>query len=45
VAADEHERQEHVRAFLSAREEFLSGPPRVEFVAVADGKGMPAGAR
>jgi quinol monooxygenase YgiN len=45
AAFDEHERQDHVRAFLAAREEFLAGPPRVEFVTVAGGKGMPAGAR
>lgn len=44
AAFDEHERQDHVRAFLSAREEFLSRPPRVEFVTIADGKGMPVGA-
>nr|WP_232303769.1 putative quinol monooxygenase [Pseudofrankia sp. DC12] len=43
-AFDEHERQEHVRRFLAAREEFLAGPPRVEFLSLIDAKGTPGGA-
>ncbi|SQE00675.1 Antibiotic biosynthesis monooxygenase [Parafrankia sp. Ea1.12] len=43
AAFDEHERQEHVRRFLSAREEFLAGPPRVEFLTGVGGKGLPDG--
>ncbi|WP_239335044.1 putative quinol monooxygenase [Frankia sp. CiP3] len=45
VAFDEHERQEHVRGFLAAREEFLAGPPRVEFLTGVGGKGLPGGAQ
>ncbi|WP_163549725.1 putative quinol monooxygenase [Candidatus Frankia nodulisporulans] len=44
AAFDEHERQEHVRRFLAAREEFLAGPPRVEFLTGVGGKGLPGGA-
>ncbi len=45
AAFDEHERQEHVRRFLAAREEFLAGPPRVEFLIGVGGKGLPGGAQ
>jgi quinol monooxygenase YgiN len=43
AAFDEHERQEHVRRFLAAREEFLAGPPHVEFLTGIGGKGLPGG--
>ncbi|MCK9895197.1 putative quinol monooxygenase [Frankia sp. AgB32] len=45
AAFDEHERQDHVCRFLAAREEFLVGPPRVEFLTGICGKGLPGGAR
>ncbi len=45
AAFEEHERQEHVCRFLMAREEFLAGPPRVEFLTGVSGKGLPDGAR
>jgi quinol monooxygenase YgiN len=41
-AFDEHERQPHVRRFLNEREQYLAGPPRVEFLAPTVGKGLPA---
>lgn len=37
AAFDEHERQEHVRHFLSAREAFLEST-EVDFMALLDGK-------
>jgi quinol monooxygenase YgiN len=39
-AFDLHERQEHVKRFLAARDEFLAGPPRVEFLSLIDAKGL-----
>ncbi|WP_239376088.1 putative quinol monooxygenase [Frankia sp. Cj5] len=45
AAFDEHECQEHVRRFLAAREEFLAGPPRVEFLTGVGGKALPGGVR
>jgi quinol monooxygenase YgiN len=39
-AFEEHERQEHVRRFLSEREQYLTGT-RVEFLALQAGKGTP----
>lgn len=32
AAFDEHESGEHVKRFLSERERYLAGPPRVEFL-------------
>jgi quinol monooxygenase YgiN len=32
TAFDEHEAGEHVKRFLGEREQYLSGPPRVEFL-------------
>ena len=40
-AFDEHERQEHVRRFLDEREQYLASPPRVEFLDLQVGKGVP----
>jgi len=40
-AFDEHERQPAVREFLLQREQYLAGPPRVEFLTPLDGKGLP----
>jgi len=37
AAFDEHERQEHVRHFLAAREAFLEAT-EVDFMALLDGK-------
>jgi quinol monooxygenase YgiN len=31
-AFEEHEADEHVKPFLQTREQFLAGPPRVEFL-------------
>jgi quinol monooxygenase YgiN len=39
-AFEEHERQEHVKKFLAAREEFTESV-RVEFVEPYDAKGLP----
>jgi quinol monooxygenase YgiN len=41
AAFEEHERQEHVRRFLQEREQYLAGPPRVEFLSLQSGKGVP----
>lgn len=43
AAFEEHERQEHVRRFLREREQYLAGPPRVEFLGVQAAKGAPIG--
>jgi quinol monooxygenase YgiN len=40
-AFEAHERQEHVRRFLSEREQYLTAT-RVEFLALQTGKGTPA---
>ncbi|MFP5372164.1 MAG: putative quinol monooxygenase [Actinomycetes bacterium] len=40
-AFEAHEAQDHVRRFLEEREQFLIGPPRVEFLALQTGKGVP----
>jgi quinol monooxygenase YgiN len=42
AAFDEHERQEHVRRFLAAREELLESTD-VDFMALLDGKTPTAG--
>ena len=42
-AFEEHERQDHVRRFLTERETYLAGPPRVEFLDFLGGKGIPGG--
>ena len=34
-----HEEQPHVKAFLREREQYMAGPPRVEFLDPHDGKG------
>ncbi len=44
-AFEEHERQDHVRRFLAAREKYMVGPPRVEFLDFAGGKGVPGDAK
>jgi len=41
AAFEEHERQPHVRHFLSERDRLLAKPPRVEFLTEPTGKGMP----
>lgn len=38
-----HEAMEHVKAFLEERRQHMAGPPRVEFLDRADGKGWPGG--
>jgi quinol monooxygenase YgiN len=40
-AFEAHERQAHVRHFLTERERFMAGPVRVEFLDRLDGKGWP----
>lgn len=40
-AFDEHEGQEHVRRFLSQRSQYMDVDPRVEFLHLQDGKGVP----
>lgn len=40
-AFDEHERQDHVRRFLDQRTQFMDAEPRVEFLHLQDGKGVP----
>jgi quinol monooxygenase YgiN len=45
VAFDAHEEQEHVKRFLGAREQYLAGPVRVEFVTPGVATGLPNGAR
>ena len=42
AAFHRHEEQPHVIRFLTKRETFLDGPPRVEFVRSGVGKGWPA---
>ncbi len=42
AAFEEHERQDHVRRFLAEREQYLAGPPRVEFLSLRTSKGVPA---
>ncbi len=45
AAFDDHERQPHTRRFLSEREQYLTGPPRVEFLSpTAASKGLSGGA-
>lgn len=41
AAFEEHERQEHVRRFLRYREQYLAGPPRIEFLSLRTAKGVP----
>lgn len=41
IAFEEHERQQHIRHFLEERQQYLAGPPRVEFLAPQAGKGAP----
>lgn len=40
---EDHERQEHVRRFLAERQQYLAAPPRVEFLGLRIGKGVPVG--
>ncbi len=40
-AFDEHERQDHVRHFLSQRGQYMDVDPRVEFLHLQDAKGVP----
>jgi len=40
-AFDEHERQDHVRHFLSQRGQYMDVDPRVEFLNLQEGKGVP----
>lgn len=40
-AFDAHECQPHVKRFLVEREQYLVGPPRVEFLQTPTGKGLP----
>jgi len=42
AAFEEHERQEHVRRFLSERDHYLAHTPRVEFLSLQVGKGAPS---
>jgi quinol monooxygenase YgiN len=44
AAFDEHERQPHVRRFLTERENHTTAV-RVDFLDLVDGKGVPVGAR
>ena len=41
-AFETHERQEHVRRFHEKKAQYLSGEPRVEFLSLQLGKGIPA---
>lgn len=43
-AFEEHEQQEHVRRFLTEREQYLIAAPRVEFLTLQTAKGVPASA-
>lgn len=38
---EDHERGEHTKRFLAAREGYLASPPRVEFLGEIGGKGVP----
>lgn len=40
-AFEQHERQPHVRRFLSKRDQYLAAEPRVEFLDLQDAKGIP----
>jgi quinol monooxygenase YgiN len=40
-AFETHERQEHVRRFHEKKERYLAGEPRVEFLNLHVGKGVP----
>jgi quinol monooxygenase YgiN len=41
-AFEEHERQDHTRRFLAEREQFLAGPPEVDFVTLQMAAGVAA---
>jgi quinol monooxygenase YgiN len=41
-AFEAHERHEHVRRFHEKKAQYLSGEPRVEFLSLQLGKGIPA---
>ncbi len=41
-AFEEHERQPHIKRFLAEREQYFAGPPRVEWLSLQGGKGVPA---
>jgi quinol monooxygenase YgiN len=41
-AFETHERQEHVRRFHEKKAQYLSGEPRVDFLSLQLGKGIPA---
>ncbi len=42
AAFDAHEQQPHVRRFLAEREQYLAGSPRVEFLSLRGGAGVPS---
>jgi quinol monooxygenase YgiN len=44
AAFETHEQQAHVRRFLAEREQHLAGSPRVEFLNLLDGVGVPTDA-
>jgi quinol monooxygenase YgiN len=41
AAFEDHERQDHIQHFLAEREQYLSAPPRVEFLSLKAAKGVP----
>ena len=42
AAFDAHEEQPHVQRFLAEREDYLAGPPRVEFLSLRGAAGVPS---
>ncbi|ORT94286.1 antibiotic biosynthesis monooxygenase, partial [Frankia casuarinae] len=40
-AFEDHENQPHIHHFVAERQDLLTGPPRIEFITLTSGTGLP----